>query len=346
LTGERLTVYLAGIPYLRILAGAIFVLAGLFAYFGITFGVSIALVLVIAGTVVIILTLVGHRAYPIDIAVFVVALIILGGIASGYVVVNNNNPISGPSTIQYTYLRTGATSRIDSIFLLANTNSSSINIQFSDNSSLLYQVQFIRGSSGIPFFLPVFGGRDTYDVTNVTRGGMLFLNASASYRSISVTLPSGYLTNINASTGAGSIKIVSSHEENIGVVSLSTGAGSIDANISSNHIRGIALSTGAGSANLKSDFLGPNQSKVPISISTGSGSASLDVKVPKNSSVSIGASTGFGSISHTLSSDFSISQSSNSNFVASEGNVNSTSTSFEISLSTGAGSVSITAQTV
>lgn len=336
---------MAGLPYLRILAGVIFIVAGMFAYFGITFGVSIALVLVIAGAVVILLTLVGHRAYPLDIAVFVVAIVILGGIASGYVVVNNNTS-SGPSIVQYSSIRTGATSEINTISLLAKTNSSSISIQFSDNSSLLYQVQFTRGYSGIPFFFPVFGGRDTYGVTNVSRGGILFLNASASYRSITVTLPSGYLTNINASTGSGSINIVSSHEENIGIVSLSTGAGSIDANISSNHIRYIDLSTGAGSANLRSSYLGPNQSKVPISISTGSGSASLDVKVPKNSSVSIDASTGLGSISHALSSDFSISQSSNSNFAASEGNVNSASPSFEISLSTGAGSVSINAQTV
>jgi hypothetical protein len=42
-----------------------------------------AFVLVIAGAFVILVTLLGHRAHPLDIAVFVVALLILGGVSSG-----------------------------------------------------------------------------------------------------------------------------------------------------------------------------------------------------------------------------------------------------------------------
>jgi hypothetical protein len=333
---------LAEFPYLRVLAGAIFVLAGLFAYYGVTFGASLALVLVIAGAVVIVVALAGHRAYALDIAVFVVALIILGGVASGYGVSSTR----GPSAIQYTSLRTQATSNITQIDLLAITNSSSINVQFSANSSLMYQVRLVRGStSGFPpfFFLP---SADTYKLTNQTRGGILLLNVSASFRSIFVTLPSGYLTNINATTGAGTINIATSHVESLGFVSLSTGAGSIDANISSNRIRGIDLSTGAGSASLSSSYLGPNGSKVPISISTGAGTASLNAKIPSNASVSLDASTGLGSISRSLSSGFVISQSSNFHFAASEGNVNSSSDSFEITISTGAGTINIKAQTI
>jgi hypothetical protein len=336
---------LAGFPYLRALAGFFFILAGILAYYGVTFGASIALVLVIAGAVLIFVFLAGHRAYGLDIAVFVVALIILGSVTYGYGPTASQKN-SGPSTIQYSSLRTQATSGISQINLFANTNSSSINVQFSDNSSLLYQVRFVRSPSpGFPpFFIP-FVGSDTYKVTNQTRGSILFLNLSASFRSIFVTLPSTFLININASTGAGSINIVTTHEENIGFVSLSAGAGSIDANVSSNRISDIDLSTGAGSATLKSNYLGPSGGNVPISISTGTGSATLDVKIPSNASVSLDASTGVGSISHSLSSGFVVSQSSNSRLVASEGNVNSTS-SFEISLSTGTGSININAQTV
>jgi hypothetical protein len=321
----------------------VFILAGLFSYYGITFGPSIALVLVIAGAIVILLVLAGHKAYALDILVFIISLILLGSIASGYGVIS----LKGPSTIQYTSLRTQAAANgISQIDLLANTNSSSISVQFSDNSSLLYQIRFVRGSSASPPFAFPFFESDTYSVTNQTRDGMLLLNVSASIRSIIVTLPSGYLANINASTGSGSINIISSHEEKIGVVSLSTGAGSIDANFSSNHISGIDLSTGAGSAVLKSSYLGPSGSKIPISISTGAGCVTLDVNVPSNASVSLDASTGIGSISHSLSPGFTISQSSSTNFVATEGNVNSASSSFVVSLSTGTGSISIKAQTI
>lgn len=328
------------VRYLRLLAGLIFIVAGLFAYYGVSLGSFAALFLVIVGVVVIVLVLAGRRPRASDIAVFIVALFVLGGVSSGLGIINPN----GTSVVQYSSFRPPGNS-INQIDLVVTTNFSYINIQFTDNSDLLYQTKltFEPPASDFPLFFSTFAERDTYKVENETIGHVFFLNISTSVRSVSVTLPMGYVTNINATTGAGDIIVSTPENENLGLVYLNTGAGSINVNVSSNRVQGIKLNSGAGSVTLTSDNLQANGNKIPVSISTGVGSINMNVKIPISTSVSFDASTGLGSISQNLPSNFAISQSSDSKLVATRGDVNGSPSSFEILLSSGVGSINITA---
>jgi hypothetical protein len=67
---------------LRILAGALLVLAGLSYYLGITIGSFAPLLFVMAGAAVVLLALVGHKPHPGDISLFVISLLVLAAFVS------------------------------------------------------------------------------------------------------------------------------------------------------------------------------------------------------------------------------------------------------------------------
>jgi hypothetical protein len=326
-------------PVLRLLAGVIFLLAGVLAYFGILVGLSIvALFLVVAGTVVILVVVLGHRATWGDAALFVFALLVLAGVVGSGVTFQGGSA----SAVVYSVPKASVGRSLSEIDLIADSSAGSISLLFSGDSSLAYQVAFNR-SSTFPFFS--FGPGDTYSLTNKTQGAVLFLNATANIRSITLTLGPGFAASVNASTGAGSLSFIDPENSTLGVLYLHTGAGSIDVSIVGNVTRGIDLQTGAGSISLNSDYLAPGATGVPIGITTGAGSASVDVKFPSTAGASIDATTSFGGISQTLSG-FTVSKSTNNEVVASSQNIATATDSFKMSVSTGAGSVSVTAESV
>jgi hypothetical protein len=316
-------------PLLRLAAGVLFILAGLFAYYGINFGVSFALVFIAAGVAVVIIGVLGHRARPGDVALFVIGLVVLAIVASNYNFSTEN---------AYTYSITKGEVSASRIAIVANTNFGSITIKFSTNASLAYRVDFGK-FFGFPF--TISPGNQSRSLSNVTRDGMLIVNASSSTASITITLGVGYLVDVNATAGTGSVTFDStSQTQKLGVVTISTGTGSISAEIDTTSISYLHLETGTGSINLQSSYLSPSGPRVPVSITTGTGSVSLNLDVPNNIAVQLSVSNGFGSISKNLQG-FTISQSTNGQLQASLGDVNTAPRSFVIDTSVGTGSMSI-----
>jgi hypothetical protein len=326
---------LQSFPVFRVAAGSVFVLAGAFAYYGVTFEASLALVLVIAGAAILIAVFAGHRSHPGDVAIFVIALLALAAVGSGL------NFQAGTGTVVASYSATSSQVATNQVMLFAKTNTGSISIDLSPNASLGYQVIF-RHSTGFPFF-PF--GPSTYTLTNNTRSGVFFLNASADYMSIEVTLGEKYFTNITASTGTGSVDLAAGQNVSFGDVSIDSGTGSVSANITAKSISKLYMNTGTGSVDFTSNYLGPSGAKVPITLSTGTGSVTFKANIPTSTAVSLNASTGLGSITHNLSG-FTVSQSSSNKLVASAGDTSTAADSFLISVSTGTGSVEVTAQFV
>jgi len=211
---------------------------------------------------------------------------------------------------------------------------------YSSRSDLAYQVNFTRSS--FPFRL--FAGLPSTSLSNETQGGIFTLNATARLYDISIAIGTGYILNITANSGTGSVDVKGLSSERLGTVSLQTGTGSISGNLTSLSVGGISLHAGTGSVSLHSSYLAPNGPRVPITLKAGTGSVDLDVKLANGTAVSIDASAPLGGVSHSLQG-FTVSpQSSRSNLQATAGDVNTAAKSFVVEASAGTGSVAIDAQ--
>jgi len=321
-------------PVLRVLGGILFVLAGAAYYFGITVAFSAPLVFIVAGAAVVLLALIGHRARGGDVAIFVIGLLVLGFFITPGIGLGSSSSQLVSHTAEKTVL---SSQRID---LLAYTDVGSINVVYSSRSDLAYQVNFTRSS--FPFRL--FAGLPSTSLSNETQGGIFTLNATARLYDISIAIGTGYILNITANSGTGSVDVKGLSSERLGTVSLQTGTGSISGNLTSLSVGGISLHAGTGSVSLHSSYLAPNGPRVPITLKAGTGSVDLDVKLANGTAVSIDASAPLGGVSHSLQG-FTVSpQSSRSNLQATAGDVNTAAKSFVVEASAGTGSVAIDAQ--
>ncbi len=319
-------------PILRLFAGLVFVAAGLLFYFQVNLGFSFALLFIAAGAAVVLFGLLGHRARAGDIALFIISLIVLAGVASSY------NFATGA---EHTYSATKTQVVTSHIAIDATTSFGSITLRFSNNADLAYQVVFGR-TIAFPFSIPLVNQSTSF--SNFTRGGVFFLNASSSVTDITITLGSGYLVDLNATADTGSVSIVStSLGQKFGAVSISTGTGSINARIDTLSISYLNLQGGTGSVNFNSNYLSTNGVHIPITVSTGTGSVDFNAMIPSNVGVGLSASNGFGTISRNLQG-FTISHSSNGQLTAAADE--SSIASFEVSLSVGTGSMSVDASIV
>jgi len=319
---------LTSIPVLRILGGVFFLLAGIFYYYKIGFVFSFPILLVAAGAVVMVLALTKHRPTGGDIALFVIGLLVFGGVSSVVTLTTGPSLSFGATTSQV---------HVHGLVVRLSSNFTSIRITFSNRADLVYRLNF----TGTPNFQLVPLKTNFF---NETKDGVLFLDASSTASDISMILGEGYSTNITASAGAGSIYLATLGGEHLGRVSLSSGAGSINAVLPVASIESLDISTGAGSIDLRSSHLVPTSPGTPVSLSSGAGSVSINVSVPRAAGVEIAGSTGFGSISNNLPG-FSVT-SSYGRISATAGNLSQTNPSFRISVSTGAGSLNLEAHLI
>jgi hypothetical protein len=314
---------LVRIPIVRVLGGAAFVLAGLLAYYGITFGSSVFLLFVLAGAAVIVVAVSGHRPRGWDIVIFIVGILVLSGVAAGY----------APGNQVTTYSATTQQVHATKIALSVSTSTGSVSISFRDKGNLAYQVNFSRSLG--PFAFP-FAGENT--VTNSTSGGVFTLKIASSMSEVEVFLRHGYFVNISATAGTGSIDLAAPFDEHLGSVSLSTTTGSVNAVVDSNTIESLDLHTTTGSINLVSDHLGTSGHKTPVSLTTSFGSLNVRLNITANIAVSLKATTGLGSISHDPLVGFLVTTDKSNDLVASAGNLDTAPRSFLISTSTDLGS--------
>lgn len=324
----------AQVPILRILGGIFFVLAGLAYYLGVTLASSASLIFIAAGAAVILLALLRHRASAGDVAIFIIGLLVFGvfltpGIGAGY---------SASQSITHTVGKTAlSTQHID---LVASANVGNVNVFYSSKSDLAYQVNFTRSTMPFGFF----AGLPSTSLTNQTEGSVFTLNATAHSYDISIAIGTGYTLDVNANSGTGNVNLRGLSGERLGLVSLQTGTGNINGNLTTLSVEGVILQTGTGNANLFSNHLAASGPSVPIVIRTGTGSVDFDVKLVNGTAVSIDASTGLGGVNHNLQGFSVSSQSSRSSLTANAGDVSTAATSFLVQATAGTGSVTLNAK--
>ena len=309
-------------PYLRVAGGALFVIAGLVAYSGLSIGASAALILVFGGAVVLVLALLGHRPRPWDAAVFIVGVLALSAVSAGY--------SFGPQSV--TYSATRAQLRYNTLSLTVVSSTGSVSLGFTNRPSLAYQVNFSTA-----------GGIETAGtVTNSTAGGVFNLKVSSTWSSVSVLVGRGYSLDFNVTTGTGSIDLEAPGAEAIRNVSLYSSIGSVNAVVDSSALTALTLRADFGSINLVSHHLKAAGARVPVTLSGTTGSVHMSVELARPDAVSLTASTAIGSISQSLSG-FNISQNTRTDLAATAGDLASAENSFVVTVSSSLGSVDVTA---
>jgi hypothetical protein len=321
------------VTILRVLGGLFIVLAGLVYYLGITIASSASLVFIVAGIAVVLLALSGHRARGRDAALFVIGLLLLAAVISPGI-----GPSQGSQSISHTV--TSLELQPSRIQLIASTDTGGISVSYSAKSNLAYQVNFTRSS----FAFGIFGSIPFAALSNETRDGFFVLNATAHSYGISVAVGTGYVLNVLATAGTGSITVNARPSERLGVVSLKSGTGSVTANLTCRSVGDVELLAGTGSVNLESNHFAPNGTRIPVKLHAGIGSANLDVRLANGTAVLLEASAGFGSVNQDLQGFTASPQSTRSNFVAQSGEVSAAGPSFIVQASTGTGSVTVKAQ--
>ena len=315
---------------LRLIAGFVFVLAGLFAYYGFRTVFALPIVLIVAGGALVLVVLTGRRPGGEDIALLVIALLAFGLVVSG-------PSFTGPrETITYSASRSQV--NVNQVVLNTDASFGSVTILFSDNESLAYRVEISR-STMASFFQ---GDVSNFSFSNQTRDGTLLLNMSSTDAEILVTLGPHYTTSLDASTGTGSITLTAPRTERVDKIVLTTGTGSINAEINAQGVKVLTLSAGTGSVHLKSDYLAAAGAETPFTVSTGTGSVNIDMKIPRSTTATLTATTDLGTVSHSLQG-FTIAHSSNNRVDATTEDTVKPENSFRIRISTGTGSIDLKA---
>lgn len=327
MTGVMTTKRSMSFPILRVVGGLLLVLAGIVAYSGVMVGPSAVLVLVLGGAVVLVVAVFGYRPRPWDVAIFIVGILVLGGVSAGY--------SNGPQTVTYSATRAQVQSSAISVTVASGTGS--VSVGFTDRTDLAYQISFTNSL----WFTPQ-GGKGVDTVTNSTTNGIFNLNVGTTWSSVSVLVGRGYAIDVKITAGTGSVSLVARGTSALRNVSLYSSTGSVSAVLDSPAIENLVLRADTGSVSLASGHLGAAGSHVPITLSASTGSVSMRVSLESQDAVSLTANTGLGSISQSLSG-FTISQNSRTSLAASAGDIGSAPKSFVITATANLGSVDLTA---
>lgn len=315
----------ARFPALRAVGGVLLLLAGIFGYFGVGFGASAILVLVLGGAVVLVAAVLGHRPRPADVGIFLVGVLVLGAVSYGYSAGSQVATYSAP------------TSQVPAhtISLTVSADTGSISVGFTERAGVAYQVNFTRQT-----WLPNFSGTGVNTVTNSTANGVFHLDVESTWSAVSVVVGRGYALDVQATTSVGSIDMEAPGSSTLGNVTLVSSTGSINAVIDSPTVQNLELRAGTGSVNLVSHGLGAAGPAVPVTLAASTGSVSVSMTLASQTAASLTASTSLGSISQSLRG-FTITQDTHNNLVATVGDYQSAPRSFAITVTASLGSIEL-----
>ncbi len=311
---------------LVVLGGAVFIAAGLVAFFGGELRIVAPLVLVVAGVAVILATRTKIEKGPWDVAILAVSLLVLASTTAGFVGVPAGSVVYSASSDKIS---------ATSIDLAVSTNMGSVNVSFSDNASLGYRVEFLHPSG--------FFGTGQYSFKDSTVNGVLHLDAEAQTYSVDVVVGRQFQTNVNASSDLGSISFRASDNHGLGRVQLAAALGSVNLVVQNSTIGSLLVTTSTGSVNAEIDrplAMPALSAPVQVRLNAGTGSARLSMNVGHELAVSLGVSTGTGSISQNLQG-FTVQKNTSNNLEAVAGNpAAGQSLDVEVTVSTGSANVS------
>jgi len=302
-------------------------LAGFVAISGATFPYALPIVLVVAGGIIIIATLLGFTpAFP-GIVVFLAGIIAFGLAASG--------PYGLTSyTTTETYELTTTQATVEEAIVLCKVFTGSIKVSFTSNETQIYRIAFTKHYS--IFYQP------TVDFNYTVKNEVLTVNASSTTATVDITLNQNIKSNFNLTTTTGSIRAeIPATASKVKQLTLVATTGEVWVNITNTaSLQNLIATTTTGQveAHIKSS----SQSKdANVQLSTTTGRVKLNLNIT-NIESDITASTTTGKVNAEVT-DFTI-LSPTPNFHAQTPNYgHSTFKKLDISAHTTTGNIDIVA---
>jgi hypothetical protein len=315
---------LRSFPVLRVFGGLLLLAAGILAYFGVSFGIYSALVLVFGGIVAFAVVAAGTRPHPWDVAIFLIGVVLLSGVTAGY---GNGGTIT-------VYSATISQVHASRFSLIVSAATGSVDVTFSEVPGLAYLVNFTRQ---LPFVFWPLGG-DT--VTNSTNGGVFALRVNAA-SDVSIVLGRAFSTDVTVRSDTGSISLEGSGVLPLRNVTLVSSTGEVSGVFDTTTVQSLDLESATGSVNLDSNLLGTGSVSAPIDVKSSTGSVSVHADFQSSDQVILTANTNLGSISHSLNG-FTVTTDTRTSLDAHAGTPLAARGSFAVSASSNLGSVTLT----
>ncbi len=222
--------------------GILFIIAGVLAYYEVTYRHTLIIATVLGGGVLIVLGLI--RRPPSVKAAFVFAL----GVAVFGIL--GSDIVGAPLETVETYRVTVDQYSTDAVYLEAFATAGNIQLSFSEDDNILYEINFTKTFWSWPFWEEVKAG-----LTNTTRNGLLYLNATADAGNIEILLGSNMRHDISLKTISGNVRFEAPPTSEIGAIYLRATSGNIRAVIKdSTHLRGLEARATTGNVKLELDI--------------------------------------------------------------------------------------------
>jgi len=271
-----------------VIGGLFLILAGVFAFAGVTYPYALPILLVAAGAILIVASLLRFRITLPAIAVFLAGIVVLGLVLSGY----SSFPISGKAGTE-THERTTAEGTVDEIDLTCLVSTGSIGLSFTTNASLIYRIVFTK------YYFFFTSPTVAFNDSLVNR--KLTVNAESSTVSVDIVLSQTVRSSFNLTTSTGSVRVeVPPTAFNVRDMRLKTSTGEVWANITNTaNLRNVVAATGTGrvEAFITSSSLNHDCN---VLLSTSTGQVVLDLQLIGVQS-DVTASTSVGRVNTNLS---------------------------------------------
>jgi len=311
-----------------VMGGLLLVLAGVFALSGVTYPYALPILLLAAGAIIIVASLLRFRITLPSITIFLLGIVILGLVLSGY------PSLERVSTETYELMTAQAT--VDQIELSCIISTGSIHLSFTTNTSLIYRVVFKK------YYFWFTQPTVLFNKSLVDE--KLTVNAESTTASVDIILSETIRSSFNLTTTTGSVRIEAPPSASkIRDMHLKTTTGEVWANITNTaSLRKVVATTSTGKAELLINS-GLLSHDCTVYLSTTTGQVILNLQL-KSVESDLSASTIVGRVNADNVVGFTILEKTATTFHARTPNYNVPQTrKLNVSANTSTGNVDITA---
>lgn len=285
-----------GALVLEIISGTLFLFAGLFLIMGFSIPIIIdlrlfiSILLIVSGALIIVLSLYGiHIGSTIVLVISLCAFLIA---------------LLSPSIYMHTkYYETtyslsinDINTSINELIILVKSSTGSVNIDFTDNESLIYRVKLYG------WFFPIFGLVEPsvkYEVSNNT----LYLIIDSKTLSTNILLSKRYNLELDIESSTGAVKM-SGSEIKTNKLDITVSTGSIDISIENSEVNTLMAKSSTGEVKVQLINIKPSIEVGMIAITSSTGS--IDLKLSNLEGIDLKASTSTGEIDVRASKDYDV----------------------------------------
>ncbi len=263
--------------------GLLLILAGILAYYEMTYRHTLIIATILGGGALIALGLARRTPSAKAAFVFVLSIAVFGILGSGIV--------GAPMETVETYTVTVDQYPTDAINLEAVATTGNIHLSFTEDENILYRVNFTKTFWSWPFW-----EEPKAELTNTTRDGQLYLNATANTANIDILLGPNMRHDINIRTTTGNVRLEAPSTTEIRVAYLKATTGNVHAVLTGSvHFRGLEARATTGNVKVEIDIPALEEDSSILAKAT-TGNVRLNLGIGGDLGCDLTASTTMGDI--------------------------------------------------